>query len=314
MKYLFRHSSVVMFLAVLFLSFPKAVSAQQSSCDTLEHALLWRITHTDLADTSYLFGTIHLIGQEDFFWPEGFEQAFAKSKEVVFEINMDEMTSPLILLNMMTNMTMEGDTLLSDLLSEEDYALLGERMKAMGMPVSMINSLKPIFVTFLLMGEEAELKGMEDEMQQMTSYEMELYARAKEQHKKIGGLETADFQMSLFDRVPYHRQADMLSEMLHEHEISQKKEESALAGLINLYKQQDVNQLAKQSLEADPLLQDFGNVFIVERNKNWIPIMRQLMEKEGTVFFAVGAGHLGGQEGVICLLRAEGFRVEPLSR
>jgi uncharacterized protein YbaP (TraB family) len=38
--------------------------------------------------------------------------------------------------------------------------------------------------------------------------------------------------------------------------------------------------------------------------------MRRLM-KETPTLFAVGAGHLGGPRGVIALLRAEGYRVEP---
>ncbi len=48
---------------------------------------------------------------------------------------------------------------------------------------------------------------------------------------------------------------------------------------------------------------------IVQRNRNWIPQIEAVLEGEGTVFIAVGAGHLPGDEGVIELLRDQGYEV-----
>ena len=67
---------------------PKAVS---QGADVLPDALLWKIEHKDLPEPSYLFGTIHMIPKEDFFLPNGLEEAFEKSKRVVFEIDLDDM-------------------------------------------------------------------------------------------------------------------------------------------------------------------------------------------------------------------------------
>ncbi len=308
-----KHKAPFLFLFLLLPFF--GVQAQEAPADTLEHALLWRITKPDLKDTSYLFGTIHIISQEDFFLPNGFEEAFAKCKKATFEINMEKMMSPLSLLSMIGNMNMKGDTTLQDLLSEEDYALLKKRSLEMGMPVELLNTMKPFFVAMLFSGEDTEMPlELNQEESATTSYEMELFQMAKEQDKKIDGLETVDFQMKIFDKIPYTVQAKMLSEALHardENEGKEAREHSVnnLEELVKAYKTQDVDKLAALVAEEDETLNQYADLLINERNQTWIASIKK-MTAEGPVFFAVGAGHLGGKQGVIRLLRKEGFVVE----
>ena len=55
----------------------------------------------------------------------------------------------------------------------------------------------------------------------------------------------------------------------------------------------------------------YEELLLVRRNENWIPVMERIM-REGSAFFAVGAGHLGGPKGVVNLLRQAGYTVEPV--
>ncbi len=307
-----KHKASFFYLLLLLPFF--GAQAREVPADTLEHALLWRITKPDLKDTSYLFGTIHIISQEDFFLPDGFEEAFAKCQKATFEINMEKMMSPLSLLTMMTNMNMKGDTTLQDLLSEEDYALLEKRSLEIGLPVYLINTMKPFFVAMLFSGEEPEMPPTElsPEESATTSYEMELFQMAKEQNKEIDGLETVDFQMKIFDKIPYTEQAKMLSEALHANDKSESKENDTVNNmeeLVSAYKTQDIDKLATLVVEEDETLNQYADLLINERNQTWIASIKK-MTAEGPVFFTVGAGHLGGEQGVIRLLRKEGFLVE----
>ncbi len=300
-----------LFLFLMLSSF--GLRAANPPTDSLEHALLWRITAPDMTDTSYLFGTIHVIGEEDFFLPKGFEEAFAKCDKVVFEIDLEKAMSPFNMIGLMGKMTMEGDTTLEDLLSEEDYALVSKRMKDQGMPMFMIKNWKPIFILFFLQQDQvgAGLSDANEEgMEATTSYEMELLRKAQESGKEMDGLETASFQMSLFDKIPYSEQADLLRDALHEEEASEEEKEASpsMEALIATYKAQDVDSLAAMLLLQDEFTRKYSDLFVVGRNKNWISGMQKLMA-EGPVFFAVGAGHLGGEQGVVRLLRAAGYRV-----
>jgi uncharacterized protein YbaP (TraB family) len=64
-------------------------------------------------------------------------------------------------------------------------------------------------------------------------------------------------------------------------------------------------------LEDDAGMSSFKDLLLYRRNKRWIAPMIEFMRKQAT-FFAVGAGHLPGEKGVISLLRQAGFTVEPL--
>jgi uncharacterized protein len=80
--------------------------------------------------------------------------------------------------------------------------------------------------------------------------------------------------------------------------------------LVAIYKQQDVEGLFKLTT-ASPELMDAQNDLLVKRNNNWIPVMQKNMEAKAC-FFAVGAAHLGGDIGVINLLRKQGYTVKPV--
>jgi len=58
-------------------------------------------------------------------------------------------------------------------------------------------------------------------------------------------------------------------------------------------------------------MQDNQDILLNDRNKNWVGQLKKIMKKEA-VFVAVGAGHLVGEQGLIALLRKEGYNLRPI--
>jgi len=114
-------------------------------------------------------------------------------------------------------------------------------------------------------------------------------------------------QIGIFDGIPYKDQAQMLLDAI----ASDNPDGEEFQELINLYKEQDVEGLYKM-MQGDETVAEYEDALLTTRNKNWIPIMSDLMSKDVT-FFAVGAGHLGGPQGVINLLREEGYTLTPIT-
>jgi hypothetical protein len=266
-----------------------------------ENSLLWEISGKGLKESSYLFGTIHLIGKEDFVLTEVTKKALEKSKRVTFEINMEEMSDVSKLMPLMMKAFMADGKTLRDLLSAEDYTLVKNHFDKMGLPLMLLERMKPLFLSSMNADAMGSLGG---EDSKMLSYEMELMKLAQAQEKAVGGLETAEFQMSMFDSIPYEAQAQMLVETVK----AENKGEDQLQQLVDLYKKQDINALY-DLLNADSELSKYDEILLVNRNKNWIPIMSSMMIEQPT-FFAVGAGHLAGEQGVIRLLRGAGYTVK----
>ncbi len=298
-------NSVIRFLFPLFLAAALLSSAAfAQSTDSLDRALLWEISSPELQQKSYLFGTIHMIPKEDFYMDEAVERALEAAEQVAFEIDMDEMSDMGKMMGLLMDAFMKGDTTLSDLLSPEEYELVDAHFQKIGLPLGMLERIKPMFLTALT---SEDLFSGQPGTGNITSYEMELLQRAKSQEKAISGLETAEYQMSMFDSIPYRVQAKMLVDAIAETD----PDNDQILELVNLYKKQDLNGMARLFKADKSGLGKYEDLLLVTRNRNWIPVMEAMMA-EGAAFFAVGAGHLVGSQGVIRLLEAKGYRLKPV--
>ena len=262
-----------------------------------------------------------MIPADDYFMPTYVEKALEKSTKVFFEINTDDMGDMSMMTSLMDMMFMEEGTTLKDLLSEEDYKKVKEKLSdnpLMMLMGDMTDRIKPMFLSSML--EQGDMGGGAGaspfgggggmDMGSMKSYEMEFTTMAKAQNKPIEGLETIAFQMSMFDSISLEDQASMLIQSL---EGGSDENDNAIDEMVKLYTEQDIPGLYDMIVSQSEGSTDFQDKFLTLRNKNWIPLMDEAMVKE-TTFFAVGAGHLGGEEGVVGLLRKEGYVVTPIKK
>ena len=269
--------------------------------EKLEKSLLWKVTGNGIKP-SYIFGTIHMIGEEDFFWNKTMDKAFKKTKKLVMEIDMSQTLAMAV--QMMQLAPMKGGETLKDLVSEEDYKLIKtffeEESKSpqAKMTFGMAQNWQPMLLQSLLYME------MIDGPVKM--YEMELTEKARKAEMAFGGLETVGDQMSVFNSIPYKVQAEALIEM-----VKNIKEgnggENEFAKMVVHYKAQDVDGML-DAMQDDLEEMEGKDELLDNRNKKWIPKIGE-MSKDTPTFYAVGAGHLGGENGVIRLLRKEGYKV-----
>ncbi|MGK0364395.1 MAG: hypothetical protein ACI85O_001452 [Saprospiraceae bacterium] len=279
---------------------------REEATDTLENSLLWEITGNDLEKTSYLYGTIHMIAKDDFFVTESTEKAIAETERMTFEINMDEMNNMGMMMSMMMNAFMKDGGSLKELLTEEEYGLVKVKFDEIGLPIALFDKVKPMFTSMMTSMDMSGGNPMEGNGD-VVSYEMEFMEKAKTQKMEMQGLETVEYQMSIFDSIPYEVQAQMLVESVQVGEVA-AGETDQMAQMVALYKAQNLNGLSELISAEEGGMGDYEDVLLVNRNKNWIPVMSEQMKTKAT-FFAVGAGHLGGDEGVIRLLRNAGYTV-----
>lgn len=287
-----------------------SVKEKTTSLVPTEKTVLWEISGNDLEKPSYLFGTIHIIGKDDFILHDSTKTLFAQTDQVVFEVDIEEANGLFSQLSMMMGLVMNNGTTLKDLVSNEDYLLVKKRFDKMGLPMFIFERVKPMILSTFL-SEDMSLGAMSD----MVSYEMELLALSKKQEKEmdVKGLETLQFQMSVFDSIPYKAQAEMLVEGLKMESDASAEGQDQFKVMVDLYKDEDLIGMQKMFESEEGGLGEWDDVLLKNRNENWIPIMAEMM-KEMPTFFAVGAGHLGGEHGVIALLRKQGYTMTPVMR
>ena len=279
-----------------------------------EKSVLWKISGNNLKKPSFLLGTIHVIPKKDFIVSKGLQTALERSQRVTYEIDMKEMTNLRAQMSLITKSFMAGGKTLRDLLSEEDYQYVHSKMEEKGLPAGFMDRLKPMFLTMMFSSEEdgpgAKAGG------RMSSVEMEVYRMARKQKLESGGLESMASQMAIFDSIPYTEQAQMLLQSLRQGDLAAAlsdstatPQENELDMMLRMYKQQDIAAMQNLIQSEGSGYSKYEEVLLNQRNRNWIPIMGRMMREKPTLF-AVGAGHLGGDQGVIALLRRAGYRVE----
>jgi uncharacterized protein YbaP (TraB family) len=133
---------------------------------------------------------------------------------------------------------------------------------------------------------------------------------AQKYKKRISGLESMASQMAIFDSIPYKLQAEHLLKYIESDgkEIEGDKEYEQL---VEAYAKQDLEKLGKLINESDMGGERFQEILLNRRNRDWVVKLKDIMSKRA-VTIAVGAGHLPGKNGVIQLLRKEGYVVKPV--
>ena len=111
--------------------------------------------------------------------------------------------------------------------------------------------------------------------------------------------------MCIFDQIPLEIQLNELRKL-----VTEESSQTELEKLIAVYKTEDIDGLY-DLINTSPMMNDYREIMLDNRNKVWIPKIVDAM-KTKSVFVAVGAGHLGGESGVISLLKEAGYRVEPV--
>ena len=290
MKYL---SFIGTFFLLFFL--PSA-HAQQTA--TGEQSMLWEINGKKWKKPSYLYGTIHLLPKEDFLVKAKVESRFKKADKLVLEVVLD-MGAIFSMAFQMGN-TPEQD--LKELLTPEEYQrTLTYCRKKLKMTEKEVNASTPMALSQQVMGKECNLSAEGN-----ASYEIHFMKMAKQQDKPMVGLETIKQQMAFLNGIPLKDQAKGLMQT-----IDRPQEACGeYRRMLNYYKSEQLDSL-NVLVRQDEQIGGSSAMILDQRNESWIPQIEKMGRKQ-SLFIAVGAGHLGGEKGVIALLRQRGYMVKAI--
>jgi len=262
------------------------------------NTLLWQISGNGLKHPSYLFGTFHLLCKEDIHFSDQLKAAVTAAKEIYMELDMDD---PNTMLEGLKFMYMNDNKKLKDFYTDSEYNRVENYFKdSAHMPINMMENVKPYFLMSLLYPQILNCKttsGIEEQLVQL----------AKQKNKQIQGLETIEFQASVFDSIPY---ADQAKELLNSIDsMSYYKDE--FNAMLAVYKSQKLKEMENLFNKSEFGVDGHEDLLLYDRNRKWVSHLKTIMSKE-SVFVAVGAGHLLGEKGLISLLKKAGYNVIPL--
>lgn len=288
MKKLFLAAALALAPATAFAQAAPAPAAGPAARAPLPDAdpALWVVRDEDT--TIYLFGTFHLLDGRPWFNDE-IRTAFDSSNELVVEAIIPDDVAELQPLILRYAVDPRGRKL-SDRLTSEQNAALGRAMTALGAPAAAFDPLEPWFVSMTLTGVATQRLGLDP----ANGPETVLLHAARERHLPIHELEGIEPQIQMLDSMPDEQQIAQLRETLAELDHMHEK----LAPMLAAWSTGNVDQLMaiiNQNSTDDPALH---RLLFTTRNARWATWIRDRLARPGTVFLAVGAGHLAGDDSV----------------
>jgi uncharacterized protein len=282
------HSALAQQNGLVPVAIPTAVSTDVDPA-------LWVIKDHDT--TIYLFGTVHILKPGLSWFDDGVKAAFDQSDELVLEM-VEPPAAEAQALFARYAIDRSGKPL-SSKLPAEDKAVFVKAMAGLGLPEAVFEPLDPWAVAVTLQVYGLQKTGYNAN----SGVEATLTAAAKATRKTISGVETMGSQLEIFDALPQDTQIRFLVE-------SAKTIDQIGAGmdeLVSTWSKPDPEALARMMNEglSDPVL--FSRLLTL-RNAAWTRWIEQRLQKPGTVFMAVGAGHLAGSVSVQQMLTAYGIQ------
>lgn len=275
--------------------------------------LLYKISGKDLKSPSYVLGTYHVAPHTFVDSIPGLKNVYGEVKQVYGEVVTSEMTSQENMMKLMKMMMLpEGQTLFTIYNADEMKEIDAVIQKIMGVSIenpmvkNQLSKLTPQTLSTQLTALIA--MKMNPGIDMTKTLDIQLQNMAVEKGLKVGGLESIDSQLKILYDVPMEKGKKALLCFVRNVDAAAAQGEH----LHKAYMKRDIKDVEsamneRLNNECDPSEEDL-NTLLYNRNNAWIEIMPGIMD--APTLFAVGAGHLIGERGILSLLKKAGYNVE----
>ncbi|MBT1450309.1 TraB/GumN family protein [Glaciecola sp. XM2] len=267
-----------------------------------QSAAVFKVSKGD--DVVYVGGTIHLLTDADFPLAQAYEIAFEAADELVFETDIAAFSDPSIQAKMAPVMLQAPGVTLSSQLSAPTATALNAYLTEKGLPVAQFDMLTATGAMLTLTIMEYQAQGFRAE-----GVDAFYHAKGLEMGKGIAWLESVESQIALLDSFDDGNPDGLISYTLEEID----KSAGMIDKLHNAWKSGDLAALEEAGLVD--MKRDFPEIYqtlMVDRNNKWMPQIEAMFGDDDTEYVLVGAAHLAGDEGVLEMLEAKGYKVERL--
>ncbi len=274
------------------------------------NALLWKISGNGLENSSYLFGTHHLVPLTFLDSIPGIHDAFEHSAQTVGELDLSHMQQ--LQMEIMGKAMMPQGTTYESLISEADRAKLDSTLTSlMGMGLAQLGRLRPAMLHNLI--SVTLYQRYYPSLSGGIGLDQYFQEEALKRNRPVMGLENTDDQIKvLLEMQSIERQAELLACMINNPETLKEQMDK----LQKAYHGQDLDALWALYTEVDPddpcpSTKEEKEALNADRNAKWLEKLPAIMAEQSS-FIAVGCLHLPGEVGLIEGLRKLGYTVEPV--
>lgn len=262
---------------------------------------VWKITKGD--QSLYIGGTCHVLRSTDYPLPSEFDLAYAAADTLVFEIDPAVAQDPAFAMQLLANASYTDGRTLKTVLSPETYAALAAQGQQSGLPIEMLNSLKPGMVMMMLTMQELTKAGVSEE-----GVDMHYHALGLKDNKQVLSLETPEFQIDLVTSMGEGIEDELvlygLEDLSHMQELFDQ--------LIGAWRAGDLAAIEALFISDMADYDELYSELLVDRNRRWIPQIEAYLKTPEIELVLVGVAHAASEDGILALLKNRGYSIEQL--
>lgn len=262
---------------------------------------LWAVRQAG-APPTYLMGSLHVLTPEYYPLHPAIYQAFAQSKVLIEEVDLDEASNPLMALSLIGKAMLTDGRTLDQIISPALYKKVVARAEKAGIPELAVQAMKPWLVAITLIGPALQAAGFNSEL----GVDKHFFDKAKTAGLEKRGLETVEYQLDRLDQLSPALQEAMLKAAIDDLDT----EIANVRTLAQAWSRGETSTIERLMLGALLDSPELYQRLLVERNKNWVEPVENCVRQKTSCFVVVGAAHLVGPHSLVALLRQKGYSVE----
>lgn len=287
---------------------PIAVAALLTSAPALAQApapdkhFIWEVRQGPQGAPTYLVGSVHVLTKADYPLPATFDKAFATSKVLIEELDLDLVTNPASIGPLLQKAMLTDGRTLDRIVSAGTYKQVAARAEKAGLPMLALDRMKPWMVALALLAPTLQAQGFDPSL----GVDRHYFERAKAAGLERRALETLEFQFDRFDQMSLELQEAMLVSILEDvdMQVGNVKETTGA------WSRGDVSTLERLMLDAFLDSPELYERMLVERNRSWVAPVESCLQTNTPCFVVVGAAHLVGPHSLVAMLKQRGYQVE----
>ena len=262
-------------------------------------APVWKISNDK--GMFFLGATIHVLSRDDYPLPGAFDQAYARSSVLMLEADLAAFQDPALLPQIMSSMMYTDGTTLHQVLSPGTFAALEEYCLSRGLPIELLEGLRPGMAMMTVMATELQRLGLAG-----TGVDEYFRQRATAQGRNILYLESVLEQIEFISGLGAGQEDEFVNYNLAELD----RIPELMHSIKSAWREGNLDALEGISL-LHMKLQFPGtyDTLVSSRNRAWLPVLESLLDTAETELVLVGALHLAGEQGLLSLLRMKGYEV-----
>jgi len=264
------------------------------------HPALWKLADADTA--IYLFGTMHILPAGTNWMDPGVKKAIDASQSLTLEAVLDQ--DPTLVASVLLRIGhAQGLPPLAERVPANQRPQLEALVKASGIPANYLDGMKTWAAALMLTGAALQQIGVDAAAS--PGVEPQLTALFRSANKPVDGLESAELQLGYFDKLPESAQRALLAATLD----APAKARDDFQKMLGAWEKGDPAAIEKSFADDPEFTPALRDLLLRQRDRAWAEALAKRLEKPGTVFVAVGAGHLVGPDSVQKMLADKGLKV-----